>query len=97
VQPQRLRQRTPPRGGDDEARLVGLERLTAISRKGGRVTEVRVALQLRIDINEVRGRAQLDLNDGTKQGYTRDFEVEAQGHDKPEALGQPRRRAGRVC
>jgi hypothetical protein len=63
---------------DDEARLVGLEHLTAISRKDGRITEVRVALQFRIDIDEVVGRAKLHLNNGTKQGYALDLKVEAQ-------------------
>jgi hypothetical protein len=33
--------------------------------------------QVRMDIDAVRGRATLDLKDGTKQGYTRDFVVEA--------------------
>jgi hypothetical protein len=38
---------------------------------------VRTTLQFRMDIDRVKGRVQLDLNDGTKQGYTRDFVVEA--------------------
>jgi hypothetical protein len=50
---------------------------TAITRKDGRITEVRTTLQFRMDIDRVKGRVQLELNNGTKQGYTRDFAVEA--------------------
>jgi hypothetical protein len=62
--------------GDAVIRLNELP-LTAISRKDGRITEVRVPLHFRIDIDEVVGRAKLDLNNGTKQGYALDFKVEA--------------------
>ncbi|MGB8931283.1 MAG: hypothetical protein WCC48_08555 [Anaeromyxobacteraceae bacterium] len=64
-------------GGGDV--VLELEKLppTAITRKDGRITEVRTTLQFRMDIDELKGRAQLDLNDGTKQGYARDFVVEA--------------------
>ena len=50
---------------------------TAITRKDGRITEVRTTLHFRMDIDRVKGRAQLELNNGTKQGYARDFVVEA--------------------
>jgi hypothetical protein len=62
--------------GDAVVRLPELPP-AAIIRKDGRITEVRVPLQFRIDIDEVRGRAQLDLNNGTEQGYALDFKVEA--------------------
>jgi hypothetical protein len=62
--------------GDKELRVWELDPKD-ITRKDGRITAIRVALCFRMDTDEVRGRATLELRNGTLQGFSRTFTVKA--------------------